>query len=157
MELETILKKYGESKGLEQVEFDKTGVCRLIINNNFVVAWEKSLDGKGFFTYSIIGTIPVGEEKRLGLMALSGNLFGIETGRANLGYDSHTRSLVLFQYYEKENLDFSIYTDQFNEFIDYLSYWNQKLETSETPSFPDQRLSEMSVLKSGKKMKIFFA
>lgn len=132
MDLEDILLEYGKSKQLGLLKLDSTGLCNILINDNQIVTFEKSLDREGFYVYSPIGTIPVGEEKELALMVLQGNLFGKETGQANIGYVEQTRTLVLFEYFDNYGLDFSHFNHRFNKYIQYLFYWLVKLKAVET-------------------------
>jgi hypothetical protein len=130
MELESILLEYGKSKQLGKLELDSSGVCTLLVNNH-LVTFEKSLDREGFFVYSSIGTIPVGKEQEISLMVLKGNLFNKETGQANIGYIELTRTLVLFEYFEKNTLDYTRFLQRFDQYIQHLFYWIVKLESPE--------------------------
>ena len=106
--------------------------------------------------------MPVEKEKELSVMALIGNLFGNETGKANIGYAPNNRSLVLFEYFEEEYTDFSSYYLKFEEFVGYLTYWINKLEKSSVPAAATSS-KELSFTKhvhdlpSHRNMNIFFA
>lgn len=153
MDLESILLEYGKLKNLGKLHLDSHGVCTLLINDNFLITFEKSLDKEGFFVYAAIGALPVGKEQELSLIALSGNLFGKETGRANIGYVEQSRSLVLFEYFDEDTIDYPHFSQRFNHFIQHLFYWVVKMEYSD-------QISNHSSLQNDTKpahKKIFYA
>lgn len=146
MDLESILVDYGKSMNLGKLQLDSSGICTLLINDHYLVTFEKSLDKDGFYIYSSIGTIPIGKESELGLMVLKGNLFGKETGQANIGYDEQSRTLVLFEYFDNNTIDYPQFSHRFNHFLQYLFYWIVNLEaggqTSEIHHEKDVHLSK---------------
>lgn len=155
MRLEEILKEYSRVKNTGKLELNEMGVCRLYINNSLVVSLEKSLDGHGFYIYATIGSLPADKENQTILMALSGNLFGKETGRANIGFSEKTRSLILFEYFEETAMTFEAYLERFEKFVRYVSYWMVKLEKrskSEEEEYPSHN-PPLAV----HNMRIFFA
>jgi hypothetical protein len=162
MKLEDILLEHGRRDKIGKLELNASGVCSLVVNETCVVSFEKSLDGKGFFIYAVVGELPVEKEKEPSIMALIGNLFGKETGKANLGYAPHNHSLVLFEHFEEEYTDFFSYYHKFEEFIGYLAYWINKLEKSDVPAGATST-KELSFekhvhdLPSHRNMNIFFA
>lgn len=133
MDLESLLREYARLKRLGKLEFDSTNPFSLLINNQYLVTFERSIKNSGFFIFSSLGTIPPGSETTLGLMALNANLFGKETGRASIGYVETTRTLVLFEYFdEEEGLTFVKFNERLDEFLQHLIYLSLKFE-SETP------------------------
>lgn len=143
MDLEGILLEYGALMNLGKLRLDSSGICTLLIEDHYLVSFEKSLHHEGFYVYSSIGHIPSGKEKDLALMALEGNLFGKETGRANIGYVSQSRTLVIFEYFDHETTDFAIFLQRFKDFLQHLFYWIVKLESAdEFPSLSSDTLSQ---------------
>lgn len=129
MDLENILTEYGKSHRLGRLQLDASGLCTLLINDHYLITFEKSLDKEGFYIYASIGQIPLEKEEEISLIALKGNLFGKETGRANIGYVEATRTLVLFEYFEHQHLDYPTFFHRFNQFTQYLFYWVVKLDS----------------------------
>lgn len=123
MKLEQLLHDFAYRKGLPNFSLNKEGLCHLHIDDKFIIAFEKSLDEKGFYLYGTVGVIPHKREKEIALKALSGNLFGQKTGKASLGYDAMTHTLVLFEYFEEEFTDAINFQERVNQFLDYLAYW----------------------------------
>ena len=128
MKLEDLLIEHGKRKHIGRLELDATGVCSLIVNGTYVVSFEKSLDGKGFYLYGVVDTLSDDHAQELALSLLTSNLFGRETGRCSLGYEPSNHSLILFAYIEEESTDFNTYYRQFENFVTYLSYWIEKVD-----------------------------
>lgn len=158
MKLEDILLEHGKKKGLGKLELDNSGVCRMLVNETCVVTFEKSLNGKGFYMYASVGSVTPEREKELGLMALGGNLFGRETGQANLGYLPKSRSLVLFEYLDEDSTYYAIFEQKFEQFVQYLAYWINKVELREAPGMEEISLDKhVFDLQEHRNLKIFFA
>ncbi|MBS4167580.1 type III secretion system chaperone [Parachlamydia sp. AcF125] len=138
MQLEEILLEYGRRKGIGKLELNGEGICRLIINKTYTVSFEKSVFENGFFIYSSVGILPIDKEKELSIAALTGNLFGKETGKAQLGYEPNNRALVLFTFISQDGLNYSKFNSYFEEFIYYMLYWVSKFEElqNETKKLP---------------------
>lgn len=135
MELESILIEYGKSKNLGKLQLDSSGQCTILINNHYLITFEKSLHKDGFYVYSSIGSIPLGKEQEYSMMALKGNLFGKETGQASIGYVEQNRALVLFEYFDQNIVNYEQFSQRFNQFLRHLFYWITKLESvSQNPS-----------------------
>lgn len=154
MDLESILMEYGKSNNLGKLQLDSSGVCTLLINENCLVSFEKSLDKEGFYVYSSIGTIPPGKEQELSLIVLKGNLFGKETGRASIGCADQSRTLVLFEYFDENSLDYPQFSKRLNDFLQHLFYWIVKLESAEPTVHPSSLKNESQALAD---KKIFYA
>lgn len=126
MKLDELVESYSRDQGL--VKPDATnGIYRFTINNSVVIALEGSTDQKGFFLYSVIGSLPPGRESEIALKALNGNLFGKETGKGSIGYDPVTNSLVLYEYFSEYHTDLDSFKLSFRSFVQYLVYWIGKL------------------------------
>lgn len=158
MQLEDLLIEYGKLQGLGKLHLNSSGVCHLKINGSLVISLEKSLDGKGFHLYAIIGNLSDNKAKEIALSALMGNLFGKETGRATLGYESQTHSLVLSEYFEENTTDLMTFKENLVDFVRHLTYWIAKLEellSMKEESFEKNVVSQPDLKDS--KVKIFFA
>lgn len=158
MKLKDLLIEYGRKKGLGKIELEDSGICRVLVNDSSVVTFEMSLDGQGFYIYAIVTSIPPEKERELGIMALKGNLFGRETGQANLGFLPQSRSLVLSHYFEEYSTDYPLFERKFEEFMQYLTYWMNKIEIKETPQWEEISFEKhVFDLPKHKNLKIFFA
>lgn len=132
MKLEDLLIEFGNLKGLGRLSLNSSGTCYLTINDTLIVSLEKSIRDHEFYLYSTVGQIPAGKEMEFSLVALNGNLFGKETGHANLGYEPNSHSLVIFERFEEDATDLHAFNDRFEEFLSYLTYWTSKLEEFES-------------------------
>lgn len=131
MDLESILIEYGKIMNIGRLQLDSSGICTLLVNDSYLVSFEKSLDKEGFYVYSSIGHVPVGKEEQFFSSVLKGNLFGKETGQSSIGYVEETRTLVLFEYFDSNTIDYAKFFHRFNLFIQHLFYWIVKLDSSE--------------------------
>ena len=158
MILSDLLKELGEKKGFGSLKLDSSGVCRLIINNDQLITFEKSLQSGIFYLYASVGELKAEREKELSLLALEGNLFGSETGEASLGYLPKNRSLVLFETFDERQTYYPEFEKKFEAYIQHLAYWINKLRTPSAPTIEDISLDRhVRDLQQHKDLKIFFA
>lgn len=158
MELSELLKELGAKKKLGDLSVDKSGLCRLLVNQDQLITFEKSINKGFFYLYAAVCELKPEREKELSLIALQGNLFGKETGQASLGYLPKTRSLVLFETFEESSLTFPMFEEKFEQFVRYLSYWINKMKAPSAPSIEDLSLDRhVKDLTQHKNLKIFFA
>lgn len=127
MNFDTIINEYARSHGIAPLAFDEQGILHFLINDTIAVSIEKTLDNQGFFIYTVLGKIPAGRELTFTLATLEGNLFGKETGRASIGYDPLTHSLVLFRYFDGAYLETNTLANGFDDFLQIYAYWMGKL------------------------------
>lgn len=157
MALEDILHQYAKKYRLGKLELDDEGICHLIVNDSIFLALEKSLDGQGFYHYTTIGKTSSSFEKEVGLEALSGNLFGKETGRACLGYEPSTQTLVLFEFFSG-TVSFEEYDLQLKKFVETARYWMNKVdEVAKQPLSKVSLQKHIQSLDNYENMQLFFA
>ena len=154
MRLEELLEELSKEISPIAVKLDNQGLCQITLNKSAVVALEKSSDNEGFYIYTAVGIIPQEKEKKISLDALSGNLFGKETGKASLGYVPNTNTLVLFRYILEEGLTYTAFRKLLEEFFAYLKIWHEKVETIKTES---ESLAQNLHLSKAGNLVIFFA
>jgi hypothetical protein len=158
MQLSSLLKELGAKKGLGKLTLDENGICRLIVNKDCLIAFEKSLIKDQFYLYSSVGVLSSEREKEVSLLALKGNLFGSETGQASLGYHPKTRSLILFESFLEKELAYAEFEKKFEKFLQYLAYWINKLNIPSAPGIEDLSLNKhVGNLQQHKNLKIFLA
>lgn len=154
MKLEELLQELDLPGNGERPALNDNGICTLVLNGSASVSVEKSTDDQGFYLYSVVGVIPAAKEKKLVIEAMSGNLFGKETGKACLGYLPDSSILVLFQYIQEDGTNLSSFKHLLEEFLSYLNVWNQKLESSRSL---EALLPQSRMVSSAKGLQIFFA
>ncbi len=155
MDLESLLIELGKSNHLGKLQLDSSGICTLLINDNYLITFEKSLENEGFFLYSNIGMISPEKEREISLMALKGNLFGKETGQASIGYVEESSTLVLFEYFDINNIDYPQFSQRFDAFLKHMFYWIMKLES--TDFLPSSSSMKKEVPQTHVHKKIFYA
>ena len=156
MKLEEIIQEQVKRSEIDTISPDENGIYHLIINEKHVVMLEPSLDDKGFFLYSVIGTV-ADDDNQILAEILSEGLFD-ETSKTSIGIDRDTNSLVLWQHFNYENTDFETFNHELESFIPIFEYWNEKVSKHIIPeqhikSLQDQKLN----LSHDKKMEIFLA
>ena len=129
MILREILQQLSKIHHLPSLELEAYGTCTLTINETLPISFERAFDDQGFFIFTVVGQLSQTVDEKEILSYLNANLFGSQTGRANLGYDNHTHSLVLFEYFEENNLEFSSFLDRFAKFTGYATYWLAKMDS----------------------------
>ena len=80
MQLEEILQEYKRQYHITEIPKDNLGVYRLLIDNKYFIMFEKTFDDKGFFLYSVIGTLHP-TESNIAFEILSENRKGISLAR----------------------------------------------------------------------------
>lgn len=154
MELEKLLELFNEERSGDPLKLNTEGICRFYLIENLLVSLEKSVEDGGFYLYSVIGFVPPAKEKKMSIEALSGNLFGKDTGKACLGYIPESHTLILFQYIPGEGTDLPAFKRVLEEFSAYLKQWHEKLEQVETL---EEVVSSARHVSSTKGLQIFFA
>lgn len=127
MNFDTIIDDFFRSHGISSTSFDEKGILHFLINDTLAISLEKTLDGEGFFVYTILGKIPAGRELTFAMAVLEGNLFGKETNRSSIGYDPLTHHLVLFRYFNGMHLDIHSLSKGIEEFLEVYAHWIAKL------------------------------
>lgn len=158
MKIEAVIEELSRrNKNVEFLSSDTRGRVSAIVNNELTIYLESSRTDEGFFLYSGIIKVPNDKEHPLSVMALEGNLFHNETGKASIGYHRASGWLILFQHFTTSEMVYSIFEEQFDRFIEHVLYWKNKTEKclseiSDT-SFEDHVMG----FTSAQDLKIFFA
>lgn len=129
MKLEKLIEELKNQLNKE-ITINEQGVCRIAIDETMIIVLEKERSGQGFYIYATVGKISPSRAQQLSLEALTGNLFGKETGKANLGYEPSISQLVLFQHVYHE-CDYHLLKDYLEKFLSYLKHWKKKIEQME--------------------------
>lgn len=154
MTFDELLSEIQQLESVEDISRDEQGICRFIVNGSAMVAIEEAADGRGFYLYSVVGIVPAAREKSISVQALSGNLFGRETGNASLGYLPGSNMLVLFEYILLEGASAETFKGLLAQFLAYLKVWHEKLDTTPSSEMTLQH-SLMAPRRGG--LQIFFA
>ncbi len=150
MDLDEITKNHG-------LKFDKDGLCYLKAEGESL-SLERSMDGHHFFFHALVGTPPIEKRKWIWELALSGNLFGKETGYGTLAFDASADALVLFDRMPLADLDEEGFLSRLGQFVHYLKHWKGVIANPSLFLSPDFSLaSHMEGLIGDQNLEIIFA
>lgn len=159
MKLEDILEEYSRRHGVEPLKLNEAGVCSVKVDDTMTVTVERSLDDRGFYLYASVAKVPEERGNQIALEALKGNLFGVETGHASLGYAESEHLLIIYEYFDEDSISYIHYNEEFEQFLGYLSYWIHKVESllGKKGSAPNLLRHAQGLLPDEGNMRIFFA
>jgi hypothetical protein len=137
MTLTEIITELRELTGIHDLSLDpSTRACRLVFNGTEEVEFEEvGVPGSDtFFIHAIVGPLPRSAPAQAFADLLKAGLFGLETGKAQLGYDDVREEVVLFQRFDAQVTDLPALTSQLERFLEVLRQRKHKLsEGSQDP------------------------
>lgn len=159
MTLKELLIQWNRKPNAPKISVDSNGIYTVPIKDRYYLSFEESIDTKGFYIYSVVAKMNPEENLAWAVQALESNLFGKETGKNSLGFDSNTRALILFKYLSYNEINSQLFNDHIEEFIAYRNYWEKKIQQlTKGQNKKKQSMSQsLSESVSGKKVDIFFA
>lgn len=123
MQLSDIVEKLSE-KFYSDIKAINDKEAHFVVNDKFCITLEEQEDGSRFYLYGVIGLIDPNEECLIFSKALEANLFGRGTGSASIGFDKQSRSLIMFQSFEK-TVDFKTFYKEFSLFLNLFGQWQE--------------------------------
>lgn len=131
MDVNQLIKKLAEKLNLPDLQFSDEGVVTLLINEQFNLNIEKSIDGLHLTIYGVLGTLPPIDREEHLLELATGNYFGLETEGSTLCVDQDTEEIILYKTLEVKNLHFDELYGEFQKFIISESRWIERLAAKE--------------------------
>lgn len=133
MELESILNELQKRFGFSGLNADNNGVYSIQINEKFILNLANSNDQSFFYLYSdILKLNPDPQAKLLVYERLLGaNLFGKETHGSFFAIDSARGVILLIKRFDKRLVDYSVFYEEFRDFINGLGYWDKVVTEKE--------------------------
>ncbi len=131
MNLNDILREFGNQTGLDGLSLDENNMCRLIFNGEMVVDIELLSDGKTFFMYATVGKVPPTKEGELYKELLKANLFGRETGGASFGLYEEKGEILLHRRFDCDSTDYDTFCSALESFVGALEHWRNRLSSWE--------------------------
>lgn len=112
--------------GLSDLAFNDDQVCRLVLDDEYVIDLEWVEGSGALYVYSVVHTRASELEHRLGEL-LASNLFGHGTGDATLALDPEYDEILLTRRFELLQLDLDWFSRQLEHFAQGVCAWTAKL------------------------------
>ena len=129
MALAELIRELGQDIGLPDLDLDSdTGAVRLVFDDDFEVEFEEPGNGRVCFVYAVVGSLPVNAPGTLFFEFMQANLFGRETGGANLGYDAAREELMLFLRLHARDMNYPTFREEVENFLAALKKWRAALK-----------------------------
>lgn len=130
MELEAILNELQRRFGFDQITPDKNQIYSFQINDKFILNLANSPDKTSFYLYSDIFKLNQDPQLKLSLYErlLGANLFGKETHGSFFAYDPNRSAILLIKRFDNRLVDYSLFYEEFRDFMNGLGYWDQVIE-----------------------------
>ena len=126
MELKDLLLEYGRRYGFGNLKLDSNGICRLKINQEYIVFLELAVDGKGFYLYGRVGKAPL--ESFVLKAMLETNLYRLNPANAIFSIDPQTENVILFRPFDPLSTDFLIFDKALDAFVKMMQKWTNILK-----------------------------
>jgi Tir chaperone protein (CesT) family len=138
VELESILTELQKRFGFDPLVPDKNQIYSLQINNKYMLNLTKAPDNTSFYLYSDIFKIDQDVNVKLNIYErlLGANLFGNETHGSFFAYDPVRSTILLIKRFDNRLVDYSIFFEEFRDFINGLGYWDQVIEEKKSEQAP---------------------
>lgn len=157
MAMKELLAHLAKHLKLKELKLDDQGRCNLELNDTHLLSLERSLIQGQFWLYSVVVEVSEQEQSLLLRLAMEGNLFQQETGKAVLGYHIGTRLLVLCQSFQENELSPVQFVEAFSQFVVVLGHWKEKLSPERVAEARLHDLKKQTTALSPSQIKIFFA
>ena len=131
MQLNDLLKEFGQQSGLGNLALDENNACRLIFDDKLNVDVEMLPDGERFFIHAFVCAAPDKDDGKLLSELLAANLFGHATGGAVFALDKNQGDILLFKAFETEQTDYQAFSSGLEAFLNSLEYWIDKIASGE--------------------------
>ena len=95
---------------------------------------EPADDGVSLHVYAVVGEVPPGNREAFYAELLSANLFGAGTGGATFAFDRGRNEIVLSRCFRAEAIDFHVFVNEVESFVNYLELWAERLQAGEVGS-----------------------
>jgi hypothetical protein len=115
---------------LSKLAFNEEHVCRLLLDNRFVIDLEWVERDAAIHVYAVLSTRASELRSRFAEL-LAANLFGRATHDAAIGLDAERDEILLMRKFELESLDLDCFVRRLESFVDSVSIWSRRLEQTQ--------------------------
>lgn len=133
---------------LPELAFNDEHVCRLVMDDHYIVDLEWVESRQALHVYSVIHPRASELQHRFAEL-LAANLFGRATCDAVLALDIERDEVVLNRRFELERLDMDGFMHQLDLFSDAVSHWTERLQQQHQPADDPQKHSSTDHSASG--------
>lgn len=128
MTVQELLRDLGNEMGLGCLQLNSERACRVLCDDCFDVTIEFSVANDVCYIHSFIGLAEDYDAKILYPTLLDANVLGRGTGGASFGCDAESGDIILSRSFDLEDLTFPRFKIAFQEFLNYVEYWTDRLE-----------------------------
>ncbi len=128
MTVHELLHDLGHEMGLGCLQLNSERACRVLCDDCFDVTIEFSSTNEVCYVHSFIGLAEDYDAKTLYQTLLDANVLGRGTGGASFGCDAESGDIILSRSFDLEELTFVKFKTAFQEFLNYVEYWTDRLE-----------------------------
>jgi len=128
MRLKDILEELNKKTPLGKCEFDREGICHLMIEDKYLIHLQESSEEDVIHLFSKLAPIPAENPVYLFELLLESNLFGRGTGGAVLSIDIPSQGIFFSKELITEITDTSIFEKELELFIKGVEFWVHNIE-----------------------------
>ncbi|WP_253383474.1 CesT family type III secretion system chaperone [unidentified bacterial endosymbiont] len=125
-----ILKEFGISQGVPDMEFNEHGICSLMIDEEYDITLIADSDEK-IFMYGVLANVTLEEANQKSLVLIAANTFLFGTSEIVCCYESQTQAYILMKVLYLDNITASILEGTINQIIDSIKSVRSTLEEIE--------------------------
>jgi hypothetical protein len=126
MELKVLLKQLGDDTGLGELTLDEAETCTILVDE-MKVSMIHIIEGNRLLLFAEVGELAEEMCPALALAALKANYLFRGTGGATLSVNPETSMLCLNQSFLLEPIEYEVFIEIINGFVDTLAQWKSLL------------------------------
>ena len=127
MHQEQFIERLATKLELPKLTFNSESVCRLVLDDQFVVDLEWVEDDNAIYVYSVVHNRASEVSDRFGEL-LAANLFGRGTNYAVLGLDVEREEILMTRKFRLKDLNLDWFLEELESFVKAVSEWSLRLD-----------------------------
>lgn len=137
-----LLREFGNSIDLPDLELDGDNRCNLLFDETIPVSFELSEDEAAIYIYSSIGAVPADKRGAIGTVLLNANYGFRDTAGATLGLDQGNGEVMLLRGEKLEGMQLADLDKILTDFVNLAEQWRNKLDELISGAAPDAPASQ---------------
>lgn len=122
MNTKILISELGGRLGLDGLDFNHEGVCRLVFDENLVIDLE-TVGDESLNIYSAVCRVPDGKRESLYELLLAANMTGKISGNGFFAVDFSTQEVLLQTSYHAYDADVQRFVDMLESFLNDVEHW----------------------------------